>query len=79
MGYRITEHRGLCRQHIPSFLSHAIPSFTFVNSRKLKWAVDKSVGVGEIDLATNGKQMVMCSTVLRRIQWSYQVGIKVAV
>jgi hypothetical protein len=77
--YQITEHQGLCRQGIPSFLSHTIPSFTSVNSRKIKWAVDKSVDMGEIDPATNGKQMVTCGTFLGHIQWSYQVGIKVAV
>ncbi len=68
MGYRITDHQGLCHQRIPSFLAHAIPSFTSVNGRKIKWAVDKSVGMGEIDPATNGKQMVTCGTFLRRIQ-----------
>ena len=78
-GYRITEQQGLCHQHIPSFLSHVILSFTAINSRKIKWAVDKSVSVGEIDPAANGKQMVTCGTFLRRIRWSYQVGIKVAV
>ncbi len=77
MWYRITEHQGLCRQYIPSFLSHVIPSFMSVISCKIKW--DKSVGVGEIDPATNGKQMVTCGAFLRCIRWSYQVGIKVAV
>jgi hypothetical protein len=78
-GYWISEHQGLCRQHIPSFLSHTILSFTSINSRKIKWAMDKSVNMGEIDPATNGKQMVTCGTFLGRIRWSYQVGIKVAV
>ena len=78
-GYRITEQRGLCHQHIPSFLADVIPCFTAVNSHKIKWAVDKSVSVGEIDPAANRKQMVKCGTILRRIRWIYQVGIKVAV
>ncbi len=79
MKYWIAEHRGLCRQRIPSFLTHAILGFTSINNRKIKRAVNISVDMGEIHPAMNGKQMVTCDTFLGCIRWSSQVGIEVAV
>ncbi len=46
---------------------------------QLKWSIDISVAVGEINQTTNRVQVVLRSTIFWSVQRSDQVGVEVAI
>jgi hypothetical protein len=52
---QIVKHRCVQSEDVPVIAAHSITAFATAKCGKVKWAMDKRVGVGEVDILVKWK------------------------